>query len=176
MEFYKELEVLKSKGEIYDFEFEVEYIFYEKGIDWREKVIQAITHIPDFKIWLNQNEYIIVDTKGGGSRQHDEVSVIKRKIWMLLHPNIPYYMISKLPKYLSGLWAESSKGYDFTTKIRNKYKKLYPNENTRKKDCKKFLPKEWYYYYDFVNILGLFYVWERTLNKKEIEKRIKESV
>lgn len=175
LEFYKKLETLKLNGKIYDFDFEVEYVFYDESIDWRGKIIQPISHYPDFKIWIDKNNYIIVDTKSAGGFMTDETSVIKRKIWMLTHPEIPYYMISKLSEYLGGCWVESSKGYDFYTKIRSKYKKLYPEENTRKKDCVKFFPENWKFYYDFEDVLGLFYIWNKTLSKKESEKRLKNA-
>ena len=61
-------------------------------------------------------------------------------------------MISKTPKYLGGVWVETSKGNDFLTKIKNKYKKLYPNENTRKKDVKKLGLEEWVKYFEFENL------------------------
>lgn len=170
LEFYKMLEVLKTQGKIYDFEFEVKYTFFDAGVDFRGKEIKPITHTPDFKVWTDKDNYFIVDSKGGGAKMIDEVAQVKAKILQITESPLEYYMVSKMPKYLGGEWVEVSKGYDFLTKIKNKYKKLFPEEVSKHWSSKRhFYPKEWGIYFDFHNMLGLFYVWDKTLSKKEIE-------
>lgn len=174
LEFYKICEEAVKNGTIKTFEFQETYLLQDEFIDWRGDKISKIQHIPDFKITLNDNTVMIVDTKGGGAFTHDEVSAIKRKIWMYKNQGIPYYMISKTPKYLGGVWVETSKGHDFLTKLRNKYKKLFPNENTRSRDCRKMEVKHWHIYFEYENMLGLFYIMKKEYTKQDLIKIAKE--
>ena len=177
LEFYMMLEVLKNNGKIYDFQFEVEYTFFKEGVDFRGKKIKPITHTPDFKVWTTPDYFMIIDSKGGGANMIDEVAQVKAKILQLTEYPLEYYMVSKMPKYLGGRWIEVSKGYDFLTKVKNKYKKLFPNEVKKHWSKKrKFLPQEWNSHFDFHNVLGLFDVWDKTLTKKEIESKLKEDL
>lgn len=176
LEFYKKCESLVEKGRIKDFKFEEVYLLQDEFIDWRGNKIPKIQHTPDFQIYLNDGSMIIVDTKAAGAMMHDEVAAVKRKLWMFRHKNIPYYMISKTPKYLGGVWVETSKGNDFLTKLKNKYKKLYPNENTRKKDVKRLGLEEWIKYFEFENVHGLFYSLKHEYTKKELDKMEKEKL
>jgi hypothetical protein len=174
LEFYKRCEIAVEKGNISSFEFCVTYELQPEFQDDKGKKVSAITHIPDFRITLLDGDIVIVDTKGGMASNHEEVSVLKRKIWMYQNQGIPYYMISKAPSFLGQHWVNTSKGNDFLTKLRNKYKKLYPNENTREwRTCKRFLPKDWSEYFDYETFADLFYVMNKEYTKKELEQRAK---
>lgn len=175
LEFYQMLEKAKSQNKIHDFEYEVKYAFFEGGKDYRGKNINPITHTPDFKVWTTPDDFMIVDTKGGGANMIDEIAQVKAKILQLTEYPLEYYMISKMPKYLGGQWVEVSKGYDFLTKVKNKYKNLFPSEVKKHWSKKRsFLPNEWECYFDFHSVLDMFYVWDKTLGKKEIASRLKE--
>jgi len=179
VEFYKKLEKLKEDGHIYDFEFEVLYIFFEEGVDFRGKKIKPITHTPDFKVWITKDRYMVIDVKGGGASQIEETAQIKAKILQLNEHPLEYYMVSRIPKYLYGgkgenVWFEISKGYDFLTKLKSKYGKLYPDDVKKHWSKKRNMSvTEWKNYFNFHDVLGLFYAWDKTLTKKEIEKRLK---
>lgn len=175
VEFYQLCELAVKDGRIKSFEYNVMYELFPSFFDWRGKSMTAITHSPDFILTLNDDSKLVIDTKGGGAEIHDEVSVVKRKIWMYYNQNIPYYMISKTVKYLGDEWVESSKRNDFHTKIKTKYKKIYPNENTRKySTCATFVREDWNNYFEVENILGLFYTYTKEYTKKELLKMVKK--
>ena len=171
LEFYKMCEVAQQNNLIKSFEFECLYELQPSCIDWRDDKIAPITHIPDFKITLMNNEIIIVDSKGGNAFTHDEVAVLKRKIWIYQNEGIPYYMVSKCPRFLGSKWVETSKSHDFLGRLKKRYDILYPNVNKRLKDTPKFTIEEWGEYFEFHNIVGLFYVMDKMYTKKELEKR-----
>ena len=75
---------------------------------------------------------------------------------------------------MGGEWVESTPFHDFYSKLKTKYKKLFPNEKTADwRNCKKFLPKDWGEYYDFESVAGLFYIMHKQYTKKELEKMAK---
>jgi len=170
LEFYKICEKAQLDKKIKSFEFETKYELQPEFLDWRDKKMASITHIPDFQILLNDNSFIIVDSKGADAFTHDEVAVIKRKMLMYQNQKFQYYMISKTPKYLGNVWVETSKSYDFLGKLRTTYDKLFPNVNKRLKESPKFGVDKWSAFFEFHDIAGLFYVWDKTYTKKELEK------
>lgn len=170
LEFYKMLKMAKINGDIYDFEYEPEpYILMDGYIDFRGKEIAGIKNIIDFKIWKDENNFILVDTKGGNNSQNENDAKLKKKMFENLNPNVEYYWISKVPKYLGDCWIENSPYYDFVTKAKNKWAKLYPEE--KKKNWRKrtviFDSKMWGDHFEYEHVLGLFYVWKKTLPTKK---------
>jgi len=173
LEYYKILKSKKENKEIKDFECSPKYILQESDwLNWRGEKQSSIDHYPDYLVTLNSGEQIILDTKGGGTANHNTDAKIKKLIFEYLNREIPYYYISKLSNFLGGDWVESSPRHDFYTKIRNKYKKIYPNENPKKKwaTCKKFTSEDWGEYFDFVNVDELFYIMKKEYTKKDLEK------
>jgi hypothetical protein len=169
LEFYKLLEKAKLDGRIYDFEYEPDpYILVEDYVDFRGKKISGIKNIIDFRVWTDKDNHIMIDTKGGSFHETD--AKIKRKMWESLNPNIPYYWISKTPKYLGECWLESSSYYDYFTKVKNKWAKLYPEEKKKHWSKRKvvFDHKMWGDHFEYENILGLFYIWKET---KKVKKK-----
>jgi len=172
-QFYILLKKAKKDGRIIDFEIEKEYVLLEEYMDLRGKVIPSMKHYPDYLLILNDGSKIVVDTKGASNITHETDAIIKRKIWMQQNPNIEYYYISKLSKYLGGVFVESSPYYDFCKKIENKHKKLYPNVNNRLDSSPKFKVKDWDKYFVYHDVAGLFYVMDKQFTKKELERRKK---
>lgn len=171
VEFYKLCEIAVKDKRIKSFQYNVLYELFPSFPDWRGKNIESIDHSPDFILTLNDDTIIVIDTKGGGVVSHDKVSLMKRKIWMHSNQNIPYYMISKTAKYFGNEWVESSPRKDFHTKLKSKYKKLYPNENTRKHStCVTFTRYDWGNYFEVESVLDLFYTYTKEYTKKELSK------
>lgn len=175
-EFYKELIKAKKEGRIKDFECNPKYVLLEGDwINWRGDKQLPIQHTPDYKITLIDGKDIIIDSKGGGVKEHQTDAILKKKIWEYLNKDIPYYYVSITSKYLGEQWVESTPFHDFYTKLRNKYKKVYPKENTKDwRNCKRFLPSDWDKYFNFKSIAGLFYVMDKEYTKKELEKMNKQ--
>jgi len=84
--------------------------------------------------------------------------------------SIPYYYVSLSPKFLGQCWIETTPNFDFLKKLRGKYDKLFPNVNKRLKEAPKFGVDKWGAFFEFHDIAGLFYVWDKTYTKKELEK------
>lgn len=175
VEFYKMCELALSEGRIKSFIYEVEYELFSEFKDWRGDKVDSISHSPDFIITLNDDSIIVVDTKGGNSKSHDKISLIKRKIWMYYNQEVPYYMISKLPVYMGAFWTETSIGRDMSKKLVSIYDKIYPNQNKRLKTTPKFIPKDWHNYMEFHDVCGLFYTYDKIYTKKDLEKISKQN-
>ena len=172
LEFYKLLIKAKDESRIKDFICNPKYVLLEGDwVNWRGDKQQPICHYPDYKVTLLDNTEIILDSKGGSVKEHETDAILKKKIWEYLNREIPYYYVSVTGKYLGNLWVESSPYHDFYTKLKNKYKKIYPNENTRDwRNCKRFLPNDWKEYFEFEEIAGLFYIMKKEYTKKELAK------
>jgi hypothetical protein len=167
-DFYVILENKKRKGIIYDFGYESETHTLINGyIDTRGKKIAPITHTIDFKIWLSKDNYIYVDTKGGNF--HEQDAVLKKKMWESKFPDISYYWIGLTPGYMGKRWVETSKYYDFLSKLNDRYKKKYPEEKKldwRKKTFK-YDENMWGDDFDFDKVADCFYVWKKTKTLKK---------
>lgn len=178
LEFYKMLKIAKAKGNIKDFKCSPHYVLQEGDwSNWRGDKQDTIDHYPDFLITDNEGNQFIVDTKGAGVSNHEADAKLKKLIFEYLNREIPYYYISELPKFLGGEWVESSPKHDFYSKLKSKYKKLFPNENVRDwRNCKKFLHHEWTVYYDYENKCGLFYIMNKQYTQKELDKIEKDKI
>ena len=170
-EFYKKLKLAKQESRIKDFSIAPEYLLQDEFISWRNTKESSIKHYPDYLVTLNDDSQIILDSKG--SSQHETDAIIKRKIFMCQNKEIPYYYVSLSPKFLGQCWLETSPNFDFLKKLRNKYDKLFPNVNKRLKESPKFGADKWSAFFEFHDIAGLFYVWDKTYTKKELEKKAK---
>ena len=108
-DFYIKLKRLKYKGKIKDFEMQVEFEMLPSFKDFNGKKIEKVIHKPDYKVYLNDGTWILIDTKGNP----EDLSILKRKILLHRNPGVKYYFVSILPKYLGGHWVEVTKNYDF---------------------------------------------------------------
>lgn len=170
-EFYKKLKQSKVKGEIKDFELSPEYLLQDEFDNWRGVKESSIKHYPDYLVTLNDGSQVILDTKGGS--EHETDAIIKRRMFMYQNQEIPYYYVSICPKFIGGEWVDTSPHFDFMKKLRGKYDKLFPNVNKRLKESPKFGVDKWSAFFEFHDIAGLFYVWDKTYTKKELEKKNK---
>jgi hypothetical protein len=178
LEYYKKLKDMRSRGKIKDFKCNPHYILQEGDwINWRDEKQDSIDHYPDYLVTLLDGSQIIIDTKGGSVLTHEFSASLKKLLFEYQNRNIPYYFISKLPRYLGEHWVESSPRHDFYGKLTKMYKKLFPKENTRQwQTCKRFLPKEWVDYFDVVDLQGLFYYYNKQYTKKDLEKMAKDKL
>lgn len=178
LEYYKKLKDMKSRGKIKDFKCNPHYVLQEGDwVNWRDEKQDSIDHYPDYLVTLLDGSQIIIDTKGGSVLTHEFSASLKKLLFEYQNRNIPYYFISKLPRYLGEYWVESSPRHDFYGKLTKMYKKLFPKENTREwRTCKRFLPKEWVDYFDVVDLQGLFYYYNKQYTKKDLEKMAKEKL
>jgi hypothetical protein len=167
-EFYKKLQQAKIKGDIKEFDLSPEYILQEEFTNWRNGKESSIKHYPDYLVTLNDSNQIILDTKGGS--QHETDAKLKRKIFQYQNKEVPYYYVSICPKFIGGLWVETSPNFDFMKKLRTKYDSLFPNVNKRLKIAPQLGIDKWSEYFEFHDVAGLFYVWDKTYTKKELEK------
>jgi len=102
----------KENGWIRDFEIQVRYEIIPEFIDFKEGKSRPTNHDIDFKLYLNEphlgSDFILVDTKDSGDYAEKE-SVLKRKLWMSQHENIPYYFICQVDDlYLGAEYTEQS--------------------------------------------------------------------
>lgn len=170
--FYLRLKKAKELGKIKDFNMKNEYILQDRFINWRGKEELEIKHYPDYLITLNDDMEIILDTKG--SSFHNTDAKLKRKMWEYKNQKMPYYYVSISPVFLGSVWIDTSVGFDFLGKLKTKYKKIYLEVEKGQKIRPKFLPNQWKKYFVFHDVAGLFYVWDKTYTKKELEKIEKE--
>lgn len=62
-DYYRYLDIQKSKGEIKDFEIHPKFIL-QPSFKYKGKTIQSITYTSDFKVYCNDGTIEIVDVKG----------------------------------------------------------------------------------------------------------------
>jgi len=168
-DYYIKLVELKKEGKIKDFiiqpNFSLQEEFETEFSDrWDNVKIQAIGITPDYHVTLNDGNEILLDTKGADSIE--EASQLRRKLFLYKNRSIPLFFIGVLPKYLGGVWVEVSSGCNFLSKLKNRFNKIYPNVNKRSKDCPKWSISDWEEHFDFKDIDGLFYKWEKTKKVK----------
>lgn len=77
-DFYIKLKTLKSKNQIKDFSMQVPFRILEEFKDFDNTKVPAMDYIIDFKVVLNDNQEIYIDTKG----DQEEVARLKAKIFM----------------------------------------------------------------------------------------------
>ena len=159
-DYYILLKDLKRQGIIKDFEMQIEITLFEESIDFNGKKMKPILHKPDFKVFLNNDTWILIDTKG----QQEELATLKRKIFMIQNPGVRYYFVSRTTKYLGDKWVEVSKGYDFRKKLKGKYTKLNGKWSRNKPN---WSIEDWDKYFEYENINGLFYRWKKTKRVKK---------
>jgi len=171
VEYYKLLQNKVLNNEIKFFEYSVDkFIVIPSFVDFKGRKFKETTYTIDFKITLNNDEIIYVDTKGGTARQHDPKEIVKLNLIRHQNPNIKVYWISKTPVYMGSKWVETTPYYDFLNKLRTRYKKNFPDTYMlRGKKKPKYL--EWNNDFNFKNIDGLFYVWEKTKIIKKSKKK-----
>ena len=159
-DFYIKLKILKSKNQIKDFSMQVPFRILEEFKDFDNAKVPAMDYIIDFKVVLNDNQEIYIDTKG----DQEEVARLKAKMFMNLHKDLPLYFISVLPKYLGNEWVEVTKSKDFRSKLKNKYQKIHGK--WKRNQTPNWSVKEWEKYFEFKNMYGLFYKWTKTKTVK----------
>ena len=164
--FFKLLEVAKSEGRIKDFQHQMNSELQPAFTDSEGNKIKSIEHNPDFIIWFNNGEKVIVDTKGNGSTI-EEVAKIKRKIFLYQNQDLKYWFIGTLPKYLGGGFVEVSSGKDFERKLKNRYYKINPEQKKKrgKKDVQ-WTKDNWDEHFEYEDVCGLFYRWSKTKKLK----------
>lgn len=165
-EFYKLLKKAKKNGDIKDFVIEPEYTILEEYNDFRGKKVKATKSYPDYGITLNDGKFILCDTKGG---IHENLSILKRKILMEQHPEIPYYFISYTINALDNRWVETSPSYSLEKKLRLCYKKQFPNIRKLTGTSPRFTIKLWEKWMKVNCIAGLFFTFEKVYTKKELK-------
>lgn len=168
-DFYLKLKKAKKEGRIKDFEIAKKYILQDSFVNWRGKKEDEILHYPDFLITRNDGSQYIIDTKGGS--YHESEAVIKRKLFMYQNIDLPYYFVSKTPRFLGSAWVETTVGNNFEKKLRLVYKKIYPLETKKTKASPKLTKKDIDKYFDYEYLDGLFYVMNKMYTKREIEKK-----
>ena len=62
-EYYSELLLLKSVGEVVNIECQVPFVLQD-GYVWKEMKIRPITYVADFRVTYNDGRVEVVDTKG----------------------------------------------------------------------------------------------------------------
>lgn len=195
LEMYQKCEKRLLKNiDIETIEYQKKYILIPKMIGNNGDEIPETVHILDFELTLKDGSRIVIDTKGGAASQHEKDSKLKRKLWMSQNPGIPYYMISRLPKYLGGYWVDTTPRRCLYSRVEKLYCKLYPwvvRYYQNKKEAKKnFIPaknfpqvvakndkqhcpsmpgKLLYSYYEIFAVCGLFYTFTGKLKVRKIE-------
>ena len=165
--YYIKLRRLQREGKIKGFEVHVKVQLFEEGKDFRNKKILEILHYPDFKIYLNDGTYVLVDVKGNP----EPIAILKRKIFMLKNPDVRYFFISTTPKYLNEQWVEVSKGTDFRAKLKLKYSKLHGKWG---KGSPNWTFEDWDEGFNYECYNNLFYTWIST--KKPVKPKINKKI
>lgn len=171
-QFYLKLKGAKEEGHILKFTVEQKFTLQDEFQNWRDEKEAAITHLPDYCVVLNDGSKIVIDSKGGS--QHEQLAVVKRKLWMKLHPNIPYYFVSTSSEFIGGEWIETTPGHDFNKKLRYKHNSLFPGVNNKLKLSPKLPRVDWYKWFDYEEIAGLFYTYKKMYTKVDLKKIAKE--
>lgn len=171
-EFYKDVKKAKKEGFIRDYDVAVHYELQPEFVNWRGKKEESIDHYPDFLITRLDGSQYIIDTKGGS--HHEKDAILKRKMWLYQNPNIPYYYISLVPKFLGDCWVETTVGNNFEKKLRSLYyKDLHPSINRATATSPQLSTYQIDQYFDWEIHDCLFYKMNRKYTKKEREKRAK---
>ena len=167
---YKLIKKLKENGKIKNFEHEPTYELQEQYIDASGQKVKPIKHKPDFKLFLNDDRIIIIDSKSGSNSLTEGIAKIKKKIFSYQNREYPYHFVSELPKYLGNKRVETSSGRDFYQKIKNEYYKENPDQKLKKgKKNIQWNISNWDKYFEYEDAygLGLFYTWKSTKKKKK---------
>lgn len=185
-DFYLRLKELKKDGKIQDFhvqpEFPLQEAFETNFNDrWDNLKIKETVIKPDYQVLLNDDEVILLDTKGANCIEPE--SQLKRKIFLYQNKEVPLFFIGQLPKYLGGEWVNVTKGVDFLPKLKTRYNNTYFNDildynKNRPKGTKaKQIPRskpvnwkvsDWDEHFEYEDVDGLFYIWKKT--KRKIKK------
>ena len=162
-DYYIKLKLLKEEGKIKDFDMQIPYLLQDSFISFRNKEEDEIKYVADYVVTLNNDDEVIIDTKGS-KQTTEEVARVKQKLFMCKNEGVPIYFIAPLPKYLGNVWVDVSKNFDFSSKIKNKYVK----ENGKWAYSKpNWTPKDWAEHFEFEDFHGLFYIWHKTKTVKK---------
>lgn len=165
-EYYLKLKELKSKKIIKDFKMQIKYELIPSFIDFRNGKVDSIDYIADYVVELNSGKKIVIDTKGSKTTT-EESARLKQKIFMTKYLD-EIYFVAPLPNYLGKEWVDISKGYDFSGKLKSKYKKLYGKWARNK--TPNWTIKDWDEYFVFEDYNSLFYIWKETKKIKKGDK------
>ena len=174
--FYLKLKKFKKHGKIKDFRIKNQYILQEDfTTEYNSRFdnvkLDPITYNPDFWVLLNDDNEVLIDTKGGSGACNEEEAKLKRKALLYQNKKLPVIFISQLPIYLCGnkdTWVENTNGRDFHAKLKNKYQKLYPAAKGKRIKPVNWKVDNWDEYFEYEDIDGLFYVWKAT---KKVKKK-----
>ena len=172
-EFYKILKQKKKIGDIKNFIHEPKYELLEGG--WKNNrgdIQEPITYMPDFLIELKNGDRILIDVKGGDI--HEEVALLKKKIFEYQNRNLTLYFVSKTPNFLGSEWVETTPHRNMLQKLRLAYKKEYPDIKRKTKASPQLSSPKWNKYMKIECVYGLFYTYDKIYTKKELEKLSKQ--
>lgn len=114
MQFMKEvIEPKLASGEITKFERQVTYVLQDGFTMTNGEKILPIKYVSDYDVWYSDGTFIVYDIKG----QPDSVSLLKRKLFRHLYPDINLVFICRNLKH--GGWIP----YDELKKIKALEKK-----------------------------------------------------
>ncbi|WP_010174852.1 DUF1064 domain-containing protein [Bacillus coahuilensis] len=94
--FYLHLKKKKEEGLIKDIKPHVTYLFIPSFTDFEGSKVEPMTYTSDFNITMADGKEIVIDTKEYSGEADD----IKKKLFMYHNPDIPFYWVERLPKYL----------------------------------------------------------------------------
>lgn len=172
-DYYVVLKELKSNKKIKNFAMQVPCSLMDEFVDFRGNKVQKMDYVADYVVTLLNGEEIYLDVKGSKSTT-EESARIKQKIFMSKYPERKIYFIAKTSNYLGNKWVEVSKGYDFESKLKNKYKNLYGR--WRRNATPNWVTSDWEEHFDFEDFCGLFYIWKSTKSLKKGGKNGKKDI
>ncbi|AIF45664.1 DUF1064 domain-containing protein [Virgibacillus sp. SK37] len=160
--FYLHLKKKKEEGLVKDIRTHVTYILIPSYTDFEGNEVQAMTYTSDFNVIMSDGSEIVIDTK----EYPGEEDYIKRKLFMSLNPDTPFYWVERTPKYLGFYFVRDG----FISKLRRRYEKLHGSSPSTKRNIK-WTSRQIEEHFEFEDN-GLFLTWKKTKRmKKGVKKK-----